>query len=327
MPQAGRRESGKLLIYVDNSVLDPIAAQGAGGHVKKLLRDRGAEAFASTQNLIEAWRVSDDQLRANLVRAILQVARDREEMPLMLQTVRNVASQMRHHHPDWIRADPDLQIHRRDKERRREVWRQVKADAAYVPKGVARGKQFLKQAVAESGRRHTAHRALRRAGRSARNPPRVQRLADALPESEAFWRREQGLAWWDAATTNDRRVADLRDWLLPYLVQDRLDIESWMTFWLAELEDAAVATLRVASLCDFFQRHRKADRGDWGDINHAALAVGRDYLLTADKNFHQALLKVSAQPGVTMATPVFVNRAAPDNCRRGQIRSRVVGVL
>ena len=308
------------LLYFDNSVLDPIATQGAGGRLKKLLRDRGAEAFASTQNLIEAWRIDDDTVRANLVRTVIQVARDREEMPLMLQMVRGVVGQMRHHHPDWIRPDPDLRLQRRDIERRRESWRQVKTDPAYVPKGVLLAKPFLKEAVAESRRRQTAYRALRRSGGKARNPPRIQGLIDALPEPEAFWRREQGLAWWDAVTTDPRdatttdrrRVGDLRDWLLPYVVRERIDRESWMTFWLAELEEGAVGPLRVASLVDFFNRDRKADRGDWGDINHAAFAVGRDYILSADKNFSEALAKARAQSGVTMGVPIFVNRMASD---------------
>ncbi len=151
------------LLYFDNSVLDPIAAQGVGGRVKKLLRNRGAEAFASTQNSIESWRIADDGVRANLVRTIIQVARDREEMPLMLDMVRSVVRQMRHHHPDWLRPDPDLRLQRRDVERRRESWRQVKANATYAPKGVTLAKQFLKEEVAESRRRHGAHRALRRA--------------------------------------------------------------------------------------------------------------------------------------------------------------------
>jgi hypothetical protein len=85
-----------------------------------------------------------------------------------------------------------------------------------------------------------------------------------------------------------------------------------MRFWLAELDDLAVAPLRAASLVDFFNRDRKGDPGDWGDINHAAFAVGRDYLLTADRNFYEALLKVRAQPRVTLATPLIVNRTAPD---------------
>src|SRR5438552_5010314 len=116
------------VLYFDNSVLDRIAAQSVGGRVKKLLRDRGAEAFASTQNLIEAWRIPDDTVRTSLVRTIIQVARDREEMPLMLQIVRSVVGQMRHHHPDWLESNADLRLQRLDIERRRESWRQVKAD-------------------------------------------------------------------------------------------------------------------------------------------------------------------------------------------------------
>jgi hypothetical protein len=241
MARAKRPRSRQTRLYIDSSVFDPIAAQGAGGRFKKLFRDRGVRAFASTQNLIEAWRIPEASVRANLVRTIIQVAREREEMPLMLEMVRAVAGQMRHVHPDWMRTQPDLSIHQRDRERRREVWRQVKADPAYIPLGVLRARQFLREAAAESARRHTAHRALRRSGGKARNPPRIQTLIDVLPEPEAFWRREQGLAWWDAVTTNERRVTDLRDWFLPYVKRGRLDIESWMKFWLAELEAAAVA--------------------------------------------------------------------------------------
>jgi hypothetical protein len=40
--------------------------------------------------------------------------------------------------------------------------------------------------------------------------------------------------------------------------------------------------------------------------------VGRDCLLTADRQFCDALSKVDAYAGVGMAKPVFVNRTAPD---------------
>jgi hypothetical protein len=85
-----------------------------------------------------------------------------------------------------------------------------------------------------------------------------------------------------------------------------------MNFWLAEVKDAAIPITRVEGLVDFFQPDRKADRGNWGDINHAGFAVGRDYLLTADVNFHETLVKVHARPHVSMAVPVLVTRTAPD---------------
>jgi len=119
----------------------------------------------------------------------------------------------------------------------------------------------------------------------------------------------------DTALQIRRRLAD--NTIVPILMdrhlgRDRVDVESWMTFWLAELREGAVAPLRVASLVDFFNRDRKSDPGDWGDINHAAFAVGRDYLLTADRNFYESLLKARVQSGVTMATPKFINRAAAE---------------
>src|SRR2546430_17491947 len=101
----GRKASS--ILYFDHNVYHPVASQGAGGRVKKMLKDQGAEAFASTQNLIEAWRISDDgTLGANLVRTITQVARHREETPLVLEMVRAVVGQMRHPRPDWVRPGP-----------------------------------------------------------------------------------------------------------------------------------------------------------------------------------------------------------------------------
>ena len=58
----------------------------------------------------------------------------------------------------------------------------------------------------------------------------------------------------------------------------------------------------MASLVDFFNCDRKSDPGDWGDINHAAFAVGRDYPLTADRNFYESLLKARVQLGAASPT-------------------------
>jgi hypothetical protein len=301
-----------ILIYFDTSVLDPIAQQESGGRIKALMKKRGALAFASIQNLIEAWRVAEDAHRTRLVRTMIQVCRDREERPLQLAAVKAVAAQMQHHHPDWLRPDPHLQAHHDDEARRRQVWEQVKADAAYVPKGIIRGDRFLQESIDESVDRQRMRRQMKRDGATRTDPDWLKSLMSLHEEPEAFWRREHGIAWWDAVMADARRMSDLRDFFEPYLAKEQLEFESWMRFWLAEVDDAAISITRVEGLVDFYQPERKADRGNWGDINHAGFAVGRDYVLTADMNFHETLVKVRARPHVAMAAPLLVTRNASD---------------
>ena len=301
-----------VLIYFDTSVLDPIAQQEAGGGVKALLKKRGAVAFGSIQNLIEAWRIRDDAHRTRLVRTIIQVCRDREVRPLQLAAVKAVVAQVQHYHPDWLRPDPNVQAHHDDEERRRQVWEQVKTNAAYVPKGIISGDRFLEASIEESMDRQRMRRQIRRDGGRRPDPDWLKSLMSQHDEPEAFWRREHGIAWWDAVMANAGRMSDLRDFFEPYLAKEKVDFESWMNFWLAELKDASIPITRVEGLVDFFQPDRKADRGNWGDINHAGFAVGRDHLLTADVNFYQTLVKVRARPHVSMAEPLLVTRTAPD---------------
>src|SRR5260370_25315743 len=89
-------------LYFDNSVLDPVAAQVAGGRLKRLLKDHRAVAFASIQNLIEFFRIDqDDGKRAKRIRTLFQVARARETEPLLYQDIPARVRHIRKHHPDW----------------------------------------------------------------------------------------------------------------------------------------------------------------------------------------------------------------------------------
>jgi hypothetical protein len=98
-----------ITVYFDNSVLDPVAVQGVGGRVKKLLKEHRAVAFASIQNLIEFFRIDlDDDQRAQRIRTLLQVARVREDEPLLYQDIRALVAEIQKHHPDWINDKPSV---------------------------------------------------------------------------------------------------------------------------------------------------------------------------------------------------------------------------
>jgi hypothetical protein len=110
----------------------------------------------------------------------------------------------------------------------------------------------------------------------------------------------------------DPRLIDLRGWLLPYLLPDRLEYASWMRFWLAEVEAAQMAVSRVWALAEYFQTELRVAPGDSGDLNHAMYAVGRDYFLTADAGFFDVLGKVGRVPNTPSARPILIDRASTD---------------
>jgi hypothetical protein len=143
---------------------------------------------------------------------------------------------------------------------------------------------------------------------------RLRPLIDALPQSEGWWRIGAGASWWQALVEGDRRLGDVGDYLRPYLAVDRLNVETWMHFWIAEASATRLAVMRAHGLADFFQiEHEVESRsGNWGDINHAGFAVGRDFFVTADHAFADVLTRVRQQPGTTIATPVLIQRDAPD---------------
>jgi hypothetical protein len=313
-------------LYIDNSVLEPIAQQDVGGRVKALLQRHHARAFASIQNLVEAWRIPDEvrppgQIeRAKLVRVLLQVARDREEDALQYRAVRAAVAQLRHHHPDWLVEQERFRDFLEHRARRRKVWQEVQRDATYVSEEMVEFDRFLRNSIGGSMRNQKRRRELRLVGGSLPIPiadpeirTRLEPLVARLPEQEAFWRVQTAAGWWNALFEGDGGVRrDIRDWLLPYLKVSQLDIEAWTRFWLEEADAAALSVTRLKGLVDYFQPDRRVESGNWGDINHAGFAIGRDFFLTADRDFHEALLKVKAELGATMANPVLVDRAAPD---------------
>jgi hypothetical protein len=275
-----------ISLYFDNSVLDPVSTQGAGGRLKRLLKDRRAVAFASIQNLIEFFRIDlNDHQRAQRIRTLLQVARVREDQPLLYQDIRALVGQLQKHHPDWVNDRPNLVRVRKELNDAKIVWDRLKSNPEHRPPGFLRSRNWLKGVVGESMSRH------RRRGRTpmpgsalstAFDDPgfdsRMRPLFDALPEPEGHWREHMGLAYWAALEANDELGSNLKDWLGPHLRFERVGTEPWMRFWLAELDAGAVPRMRVEGMTDYFQE--KGDSGNAGDIEHAGYSVGRDYLLT-----------------------------------------------
>src|SRR5205814_1436728 len=105
---------------------------------------------------------------------------------------------------------------------------------------------------------------------------RLAPLLDGLPPLERFWRLEAAATWWAGVVQGDPVLLDMRGWLGPRLLLDRLDAEEWARFWITEASADALAVTRVRALTGYFLGLRKVGAGDPGDINHAGYSVGRD---------------------------------------------------
>jgi len=134
-------------------------------------------------------------------------------------------------------------------------------------------------------------------------------LFDALPLLEAHWRETTALAYWSALDSpGDQLVSNIKDWLAPYIFFERIDFEGWMRFWLLEVDGAALPRVRVEGLTAYFQV--KVESGNAGDVEHSGYAVGRDWVFTADREFHRILTLVKQEVGSGMAQPVLVERTS-----------------
>jgi hypothetical protein len=307
-------------LYFDNSVLEAIASQAAGSPVKSLLKGNGLTALGSIQNLTETLRIEDDEKRVRLVRAILQVARNHEVDPLEHRVATALIGQIRTHHPDWVNPTPNLKSIRENLSWFPLTWERLKNDPLYRPRGLLSNRRLVQGNIAESLRRQRAWRQTRLKGEPLATTiidpdGHLIRLLRALPPLEAHWRERWGASTWSALMKGDRMVLDLREWLAPYVLTNRLDPESWLRFWLVEADAGALAVRRVQGLTAYFQAELgKITAGNAGDINHAGYALEVKYFLTADKTFYGVLKMVAQQPNVEIAQPVLIDRAAADIC-------------
>jgi hypothetical protein len=321
---------GRLMVavYFDNSVIRPVADAAAGPRLRELLDQQGGQAHASIQNLLEAWRNNDAASRARFIETLLTVASSHEEEPLLLTAGGRLVDEIRAHHPDWLVAAPDLSSQAEHRKVRAEIWSRMATKPTDKPMNMLRREQFLYEAIAASNQRQRVIRRARQGGIALPSPVvnidvavHLQPLVDGLSEADAFWRQSAAAAWWRGAIQGDDNLTDLRDYLRPYLAVDLIAAEPWMRFWLAEADAAALPVIRAEFLAQFFQPDHRITPGNWGDINHAGSAVGRDFILTADHDFFDVLAAIHQQSDMAIAEPRFIRRDAPDVV--AEIRSKL----
>jgi len=305
--------------YFDNSAIDPVAKRKAGGAVRALMDSHNAVAHASIQNVLEAWRIPDAAQRGQFIETLLTLAASREEEPLLLTAARGLVDEIRAHHPDWLVAGPDLASHVQEVERRRWVWRKLEEDRTYRPANFIARQGFLYAAIGASMDRQRVVRRARKAGIAVPSPVEsidvavaLQPIVDALPEPEADWREGAAAAWWRGAIGGDENLTDLRDYLRPYLAVDHIAVGRWMRFWLTEASSTALPIIRAEGLAQHLQPDHQIGHGNWGDINHAGAAVGRDFILTGDHDYFDVLTSIHQQPDMAIGAPRLIDPDTAD---------------
>lgn len=313
-----RPTHGKTL-YFDNSLLDAIDTEDVGGRVSAQLRAHGSVVFGSLENLIEIYGIEDVAHRAHLAKTFLRVARSRETVPRLHRLARAVVGELRRHHRDWINSRPDLTQVSEDLAWARRAWIRIRQDPTHRPSGYAKARPLLYANVGEAKQRQRRRRAEYLAGQLPRLPfldpnvtRRLQPDIEAIPQLERIWRIDAGTTWWSAVMQNDPMVLSIRDSVGPYLLLDRLDFESWMRFWISEIDGKAVLDHRIEQLAGYFQVKRKISAGNSGDMRHAGLAAFCDSFVTADRAFFQVMCDIATVTPHGMAAPVFVDRSGGD---------------
>lgn len=309
-----------IAVYFDNSVIDPIATNQAGCAVRALMDSHNGSVHGSIQNILEGWRIDDAQKRGDFIQTLLAVAASYEDEPLLLEAARGLAQEIRAHHPDWLVAAPDLKSQVENRDMRRDIWQRLRKDPTFRPANFLARQQFLYDAIGASMDRQRLVRRARQSGIVLPSPVvsiqiavQLYPLVDALPEADAFWREGVAAAWWRGAIeAADENLTDLRDYLRPYLAVDHIGVDPWMRFWLVEADALALPIIRAEGLATFFQPDHRITPGNWGDINHAGSAVGRDFILTADQNYCDVLTNLHQQPSMAIAAPRFIQRDATD---------------
>jgi hypothetical protein len=309
-----------VAVYFDNSVIDPIATNHAGGAVTALMDSHNGVVHGSIQNVLEGWRIDYSQKRGQFIQTLLDVAASYEEEPLLLEAARGLVDEIRAHHPDWLVAAPDLTSQVEHRDMRRDIWQRLRKDPTFRPANFLARQQFLYDAIGGSMDRQRLVRRARQSGIALPSPVvsveiavQLYPLVDALPEADAFWREGAAAAWWRGAIeAADENLTDLRDYLRPYLAADHIAVDPWMRFWLVEADATALPIIRAEGLATYFQPDHRITPGNWGDINHAGTAVGRDFILTADQDYSAVLTNIHQQTNMAIAAPRLIQRDAAD---------------
>lgn len=101
---------------------------------------------------------------------------------------------------------------------------------------------------------------------------------------------------------------DYRDSLSPYLKENVFLHQSYVPFWMEEVDELNIPKNRIVALADFYQMLYTLGQGNALDQLHASNITDIDVFITADKRLHFVVDAIVSNHFPEIRRPILVER-------------------
>jgi hypothetical protein len=282
--------------YFDSNVYGFVDRCSELSEVASFLRQRHTQLLGSGENLMELARTPDPGRRRTLLRTLTGLVTHRLP-PLGFIHAKELVTEVRRCHPEWLRAKPDQGALNQWLNADRELWRRAKREHD-LPQ-VDEYNDLVRAAAGE----------LKRQQREARESLGSQVKHRVFTELQAdfVWRFEAHGIWSHALFGRVPAMRDYYDYFTSYVDLTRIEPLAWQRFWQDEIRSNSVPGIKLSNLAAQFQQAARATTGNAGDINHVTFMSYSHAFLTADRGLFEVLLQLVPYHG-RLARVAFVDQ-------------------
>ncbi len=286
-------------LYFDSSVYGYIDDLSEAKSVRRWLAYRRHTLVASDEaNIGEAVRIHDTNARASRVMAIFRAGARLARTPADMVSADELLKELARVRPAWIKAYPTLKS-RSDylQHRRQTVWDELRRDATFVPPAANTVFPILDRVIGENKAAQKARRQAVLAGRAmnfvAKMRPDLTSVMNSYTPLECYIRYQLYIDW--THLLQQRVVASAEvDWLAPHLDLNEMlrdvDTGPWLDFWFREADPSRMPATVLSILIEKQQDQYKINAGNTLDRVHGTYLQMVDRVVTADVDFHDAML-------------------------------------
>jgi hypothetical protein len=306
-------------IYLDSSVYGMITSNGDSQDVRSMLDNMNVQVTVSGTNLQESSR-APKSVRFDRYSTLASVGHSYERHTVQYLLSQELLAEIKIHRPDWINPNPDLRMISYYLSDNRNRWKWIQTHPDSDPAGLRDNDREIYDL----------------AGKMKNTQKEIQQiLDDDSPtfevsgtqhsrqhlESEASlamqWRIENALSWFNSLSAEEQN--DSKDFLLPYLVMDRIPKEEFVFLWSNLVVRDRVPRNYIQARVLWLQESRKITAGNLLDQLHACRMLNHDMFLTTDRVLFEILVELetdlrgwprrSRRAISPMAQPIFLERS------------------
>ena len=303
-----------MILYFDTNVFNFIADRQECNEVREFLSSYSHKVVASSENLTEMLAIRDDLLRRYRISALTSIATSFEPKPESWHHAFEVQCEVRRCRRRWLKVSPrrgDIKEITELKQAHLEKWNLAKKGVLpsameFAPYhrdselGIARHCEF-QQFVRKKGQENE-HRFGLTIGSS--------RCDVDYTNPEQAWRADSAMVWFNAIVMQNPSMRDYFDWLGPYLTEDAFADDSFIRFWMSDIEADRVPYNRITGLSFFYQTRQKVTHGNAIDVLHANKMLSCDVFVTGDKGLFRVLESLGSHFQSGIAKPVLLDQSA-----------------